>query len=201
MPVLDIANDDVSSRKARRVLGEFQYDQHGSVVQARVPMMLRDSADANRREVQAAIKADRQRDVVDAAGGTAGLHRPGPRFASDASARDAAEQAYTQMVADSSDAWRRGPGGHQDASALGTEYVGGQPGSPCTVRAGSAEGYLEGSPGHLARIGGELMCVPDQQTPRRADSVSATDAEAIKEAAYRHRVADGQEAWKNSGSL
>ncbi len=45
MPVLDIANDDVSSRKARRVLGEFQYDQHGSVVQARVPMMLRDSAE------------------------------------------------------------------------------------------------------------------------------------------------------------
>ena len=84
---------------------------------------------------------------------------------------------------------------------MGTEYVGGQPGSPCTVRAGSVEGYLEGSPRHLARVDGKLVCVPDQRTPQRADSMSATDAEAIKEAAYRQRVADGQEAWKNLGSL
>ena len=203
MPVHEIDDDDASSRKDRRARGEFQHDEAGNVTSARIPMMLRDSVamrDANRRAVQAAIKAERQRGVVDGSGSTAGLHRPGSRVAADRGAYDAVAEAYAQMIADKSEAWRAGPGGNQqDASAWGTEYAGAREGDACTVRAGAAEGYLEGGPGHIARVDGKLLCLPDQRAQRRPDSMSAADAEAIKQMAYDERVRAGEQAWKNLG--
>ena len=176
--------------------------------------MLRD-ADANRRAVQAAIKADRQH-VVDGSGGTADLHRPGSRFAADAGLYDAAAKAYSEMVTRSENAWRAGPGGGlQDASALGTEYNG-KPGDACTIRAGAVRGWIEGSPGHLAylNIEGEqvLMCVPNAPSDRRSDSTPVLDwrrmdlakllrdAGAVKQQAYEAARAETERAWMRLGS-
>ena len=204
--IVDIDDDDVSNRKARR-RGEFQYDESGNVTAARVPMMLRDS-DADRREVQRQIKADAARRevqhqiadrerVVDGAGDAGlALNRPGSRMLADRSAYDAVADAYDEMCRASSDAWKRGPGGHQDALAHGTEYAEGREGDPCTVCAGAAEGYLEGSPGHLARVDGKLVCVPDK---RRSDCMSPADAERIKKATYDEMCRAGEQAWKNLG--
>jgi hypothetical protein len=127
------------------------------------------------------------------------LNKPGPRFAADASLYDEVARAYHEAGIAQADAWRRGPGGaSQDASpALGTEPAGAREGDPCTVRAGAAEGYLEGAPGHLARVDGQLVCVPD--APRRTDSMSAADAEAIKQRAYDEMCRAGEQAWKNLG--
>ena len=89
MPVHEIADDDASSRKDRRARGEFQYDERGDLLRARVPMMLRD---ADRREVQRQIKTDAarrelQRRIVDAAGNDGlALLKPGSRRLADASA-------------------------------------------------------------------------------------------------------------------
>jgi hypothetical protein len=147
--------------------------------------------------VQAAIMADRRSHVTDATGDSGlGLHRPGARFATDASLYDAAMEAYAQATCAAEEAWRKGPG-WQDASALGTGYSG-REGDPCTVRAGASEGYLEGSPGHLARVDGKLVCVPDKPS-RRADSMSIADAEAIKQRAWEDANREAAEAWKHLG--
>ena len=177
-------------------------------------MMLRD-ADANRRAVQAAIKADRQH-VVDGSGGTADLNRPGSRFAADAGLYDAAAKAYSEMVTRSENAWRDGPGGgQQDASSLGTEY-GGKPGDPCTVRSGAGRGWIEGGPGHLACVNVEgedvLICVPNGPSDRRTDGVPALDwrtadlaklvrdAETVRLQAYEAACAESERAWMRLGS-
>ena len=200
MPVHEIADDDASSRKDRRARGEFQYDERGDLLRARVPMMLRD---ADRREVQRQIKADAarrelQRRIVDAAGNDGlALLKPGSRRLADASAYADAEAAYEQATRDCENAWRRGPGS-QDALAHGTEYSGHE-GDPCTVRAGSAEGYLEGSPGHLARVDGKLVCVPNEPAPRRSDSMSASDAQATKDRAYDEMCRRSEDAWRHLG--
>jgi len=123
-----------------------------------------------------------------------GLNKPGPRY-NDAIDTSKIARAYEAMVRDGEERWRAGPGS-QDASALGTEYAEGREGDPCTVRAGAAEGHLEGSPGHLGRVDGKLVCVPDK---RRTDSMSATDAERIKQAAYDEMCRAGEQAWKNLG--
>ena len=52
---------------------------------------MRDGMSPMQREVTA-DKAARLSPVVDAAGGTAGLHRPGPRYARDQAAHDARER-------------------------------------------------------------------------------------------------------------
>jgi hypothetical protein len=126
---LDVNDDDGSARTTRHPRGEFQYDQRGNVVAARVPMMLRDSAarDADRREVQRQIKTDSERReafadrhrIVDGSGSDGlALRRPGARRMADASLYDAPAEAYAAMVADGEAAWKRGPGGNQqDATA------------------------------------------------------------------------------------
>ena len=217
MPVHEIADDDASRRLKDRRRGEFQYDEFGNVTTARIPMMLRDAAmrDADRREVQRQIKADRQR-VVDGAGNDGlALHRPGSRFAADAGLYDAAAKAYSEMVTRSENAWRDGPGGgQQDASSLGTEY-GGKPGDPCTVRSGAGRGWIEGGPGHLACVNVEgedvLICVPNAPSDRRSDNAPildwrttdlaklVRDAAAIKQQAYDEMCQAAEQAWKNLG--
>jgi hypothetical protein len=44
--------------------------------------------------------------VTDADGGTAGLHRPGPRVTADAAMRDAKQAAYDAYLHDVTNAWR-----------------------------------------------------------------------------------------------
>jgi hypothetical protein len=172
----------------------------------RVPMTARDSLSPVQRAIAEDRGAHAPLRAVDALGrdGLA-LCRPGSRHLTAGSAttddaelalqRQLVADAYMQATFEAENAWKRGPGGLQDASALGTEYSG-REGDACTVRAGAAEGYLEGCPGHLARVDGKLVCVPDN---RRTDSVNASDAEAIKQRAYDEMCRAGEQAWKNLG--
>jgi hypothetical protein len=185
--------------------------------------------------VQRAIVQDREAQrplrVVDALGydGVA-LCRPGSRHLTAGSATaDSAvlavqhqnvTSAYLRATFDAENAWRRGPGSEDaNTNALGTEFDNGREGDACTVRAGAAMGYMEGSPGHLVRVGGKLLCMPDmpmQQTnmptrraampmqqaivpARRSDSVSTIDAEAIKRKAWEDAGREAAEAWRNLG--
>lgn len=71
----------------------------------RVPLHLRDGMSEAQQWVMA-DKAARLSPVVDATGGTAGLTRPGPRYARDQAAHDAREQAYRDSKRELQDAWR-----------------------------------------------------------------------------------------------
>lgn len=84
----------------------------------RVNMMLRDSLSP----VQRAIAIGKER-IHDGRGNPLGLHRPGFRFAADASIYDAAQEAYRQATIDRENAWRKDPGGPQDALKTG-EFIG-----------------------------------------------------------------------------
>jgi len=85
----------------------------------RVPMRMRDAASV------AGQIAERQRGIVDLAGNDGvALHRPGVRLMSDESTYDAAAAAYEQMIADTSDAWKRGPGGHAQDLGDGQQDAG-----------------------------------------------------------------------------
>jgi hypothetical protein len=113
-----LADDADSAFDERGV--QKQYDQHGNITRMRVPMMLRDAAarDADRREVQRQIKAERST-VVDGAGYAGfGLCRPGPRRMADSAIYAEAATAYEQRVRDGEDAWRRGPDQQLDASPI-----------------------------------------------------------------------------------
>ncbi len=175
----------------------------------RVPVMLRD-ADTVRGQIAATRAA-----IHDGAHSQYGLNRPGYRY-NDSVDRSEAARAHQAMVLDAQERWRAGPGGGlQDASALGTEYSG-KPGDRCTVRAGAARGWMEGSPGHLAYVDVEgeevLMCVPDAPSDRRTDSTPildwhttdlaklVRDAEAIKQQAYEAACAESERAWMRLGS-
>jgi hypothetical protein len=70
-----------------------------------VPLALRDGVSAMQASVME-DKAARLSPVVDATGGTAGLSRPGPRYARDQAAHDAREQAYQDSKRELQDAWR-----------------------------------------------------------------------------------------------
>jgi hypothetical protein len=173
----------------------------------RVRMHARDS-------VQAAIAATEQR-IHDGTDNPFALNRPGYRY-NDSVDRSESAQAYQTRVLDGQEQWRVGPGSDQlEASALGTEYSG-KPGGPCTVRAGAARGWIEGSPGHLAYVSVEgeevLMCVPDAPSDRRTDSTPildwrttdlgklVRDAGAIKQQAYEAACAERERAWMQLGS-
>jgi hypothetical protein len=82
------------------------------------------------------------------------LHRPGPRYLADATARNAANaelaKAYAEYDADQSQRWR-------GAQAQGAEFVGAREGLQCTVQ-GPEYPHDYGSPGHLRRLDGRLIC-------------------------------------------
>jgi hypothetical protein len=134
-------------------------------------MHMMDGADA----VQRAIAARPL--VTDADGGTAGLHRPGPRYVADAALRDAKQQALDEYQRDVENAWRG------DA-----KETWGEPGDQCTVREGGRD---EGSPGHLRRVGNRLVCVPDKPTRRASDGLTLDALESQ----HRARMADEYAAY------
>jgi hypothetical protein len=76
----------------------------------------------------------------------AALHRPGFRFA-DQRAQQRVADARAAYETDLINSWRK------DA-----DEDWGDPGDQCTVRSGGVD---EGAPGHLRRINGRLVCVPD----------------------------------------
>jgi hypothetical protein len=150
-----------------------------------VPMMMRDSAGEPLLVTDAAEQAyeryrRRQMDAV--AANRAAWLRLG-RDGADAAERERAEQIYRDEKRRLSDAWR------QDATPVGR---GQQEGAACTVRAGGRD---EGSPGHLRMVNGKLTCVPDQRrdAPR---TMTADDAQPIRDAAYRQYCDELVNAWK-----
>jgi hypothetical protein len=128
--------------------------------------------------------------ITDASGnGGFALHRPGFRVSSSDAARDAKQQAYESYTRDLENAWRA-PAMH-DAS---TETAEGQvEGAACTVRNPSYPDD-QGAPGHLRRVDGKLICVPDTKQNARADGFS-TDA---RERAYQERDAELRDAWRTA---
>jgi hypothetical protein len=136
----------------------------------RVPTMLMDANSLNQRAV-----------MLDAA-----LHRPGFRtIVEDASGsvHDASAAAHRRRLQDVSkakaeyldyitNAWKGEDAAFSDDEDYGPQTVG----QVCTV---AAEDYPEqyGSPGHVRRVGGRYLCVPD----RPNQSAPASDGRTVKQ--------------------
>ena len=121
-------------------------------------------------------EAVRQRlNLHDGKGGKPG-HRPG-FIISDASTRDAREQAYADYEAYLTAAYKMdaGEGTHE--------------GDICTVKNAEYPNDF-GSPGHLRKRNGKLVCVPDE--PRTRDAVTADEA-------YAQYDKELSEQWKGGG--
>jgi hypothetical protein len=96
-------------------------------------------------------------------------HRPGYRI-SDAAQRDL--NVYTVYDADVQTAWRKPPTGFGSG-----EFIGQRPGDICTI---------DGWPGHLRKVNGELRCVPDRER----------DAAPVMDAFYAEYDRSISEQWK-----
>ena len=134
----------------------------------RVPLFAMDSMDP----VQRAIAQSR---ITDAAGTTAGLHRPGFRVTDAKDARAAVEEAYRLRDEDDRNAWRTS--GREGAeNRIGTVRNAQYP-------------RAQGAPGHV-RNG---ICVPDDEELR--DALPTRDSNmADVYAAYDARI---REMWRN----
>jgi hypothetical protein len=158
----------------------------------RVPLHMRDheTLSPQQREVMADKAARLEDEAAKRFGLDDGLalHRPGQRFAVDAAARERVEQARAEWIDEMTTAWQRQP----VADASSGEFRGAREGDVCTVREG---GVGEGSPGHLRMVNGKLTCVPDQRrdAPR---TMTADDAQPIRDAAYRQYCDELVNAWK-----
>jgi len=118
------------------------------------------------------------------------LHKPGFRLC-DAAGHEAKAKAYLQAVQDAENAWRqpaRDAGRDDPIAGFSklTEFHGGRVGDPCTCR--GPEYPLDfGSPGHLERRDGQLVCVPDN--PRE-------DSRDERSRAYDEMCRLMQDAWR-----
>jgi hypothetical protein len=130
----------------------------------RVPMFLRDGQpNPTLSPTQAAIAANR-RQLSDQELASC---RPGFRFATTAR-RDAKAEAYALYDAEVSNMWKTGFGGDPRLTGAGSQgAIGQREGDICTVR-GPQFPDAFGSPGHLQRRNGELVCVPDDGDPAAA---------------------------------
>jgi hypothetical protein len=140
----------------------------------RVPLILRDADTLSpvQREV-----------LADVAMRDAALHRPGPRFCTDAAANDAKAQAYAESVEELTTAWQRKPVDSESGFGSG-EFRGQQPGDVCTIN---------GQPGHLNH---RLECVPDRQHDSVPRMMDAATAQAIRDEAWLASVEADENAWR-----
>jgi hypothetical protein len=123
---------------------------------ARVPMMLRDSLSPVQRQIAA---------LHDGKGGTPG-RRNGFAFSRDVHAKDELAAAYMDHEEFLQNAYR----GVADVEG----YAEGSEGSVCTVK---GESYPDdfGAPGHVRRVDGELVCVPDSKAASGEDHATTMD--------------------------
>jgi|SRR6516225_7529600 hypothetical protein len=161
----------------------------GGVV--RVPLMLRDGSTVDLEPWQRDVILGARLGLEDGES----LHRPGARFCTDAAANEAVAKAYLQSVRELQDAWRhptRDAGRDDPITGFGSpEFRGGQPGDPCTCR--GPEFPLDfGSPGHLERRDGRLVCVPDRERGRE-NGRSRMDA---RDEAYVAMCRELENAWR-----
>jgi hypothetical protein len=129
----------------------------------KVPMRFMDSAGRSR--------------VTDAA-----LHRPGFRVTNDAAMRDVKQKAYTEYERRLVNAWRDAANPPTGAGSHGP--IGAREGDLCTI---------DGAPGHLHRIGGRLICIPDKA--RRRDAMPVQDE---RQQAYDEYDAQLVDAWRTA---
>jgi hypothetical protein len=166
---------------------------------SRVSMYMRDGLSP----LQVAVMADRQR-LHDGSGDPLSLHRPGPRI-NDGIDRTETARAYEQMCRDSAEAWRRGPGGQQDAGSANYgytpapglrvgEFIAGREGDECMTD--------DRSPGRLVSENGRLVCRATRRdsAPAWRPDLSLPDSEAIKAQARAEAARDQAEAWRKLGS-
>jgi hypothetical protein len=79
----------------------------------------------------------------------------------------------------------------------------GQPvGSACTVRSGAGRYGIEGSPGTMRMIDGELHCVADDRrddirSDSRRDDGSHRDHRQVMDAIYNQIDAERSQAWRS----
>jgi hypothetical protein len=147
-----------------------------------VPLMLKDAAGRDTGEV---VQVERwQADAIWASrfklDDGAALHRPGPRYCSDAG-NDAKAEAYVDGVREMCDAWKNPPAESNTGSG---EFRGARPGDKCTIN---------GQPGHLNH---RLECVPDQRRDAVPRTMDAADAQRIKDEAWLASIKELEEAWK-----
>jgi hypothetical protein len=112
------------------------------------------------------------------------LHKPGPRYCTDAGNAAKAE-AYADGVREMCDAWRKPVADPNSGTGYGSgEFRGARPGDKCTIN---------GAPGHLNH---RLECVPDQRRDAVPRTMDAADAQRIRDAAWLEMCRDLEDGWK-----
>jgi hypothetical protein len=166
------------SRTRRRYADEDDaFDERGVLRDGhstRLPLMMRDSL-----QDDIARHATVRSSLHDSANRLPG-HRPG--FVFDSSGSNVERQkAYEEQDAYLRDAWM-----HPVTDSL--TLTAARAGDVCTVRSGGGKYGLEGAPGHLKNIDGELVCVADQQQDaltRDAKSIALAEHEQWLTNAWR----------------
>jgi hypothetical protein len=189
------------NNKRRLIADDDAFDENGRLRDghtARVPVQLRDGIPAppvRRRALDAAEHA------------ALNSCRHGFRYAntaddSMAERRAWARDAYTTHEYELANAWRNPPlglGRLRDDYGNGGRFGSvGREGDTCTVRDG---GVNEGAAGHLRRVGGRLVCVPDDEDDDPAFDDSAfndaqMDAEQYRELVYQEYARSISRAWR-----
>jgi hypothetical protein len=133
-----------------------------------VPVSLRDAASKTQ--------------VVDALGGAARLHQPGPRYltADAARARRDKAVAYAAYDAEAANAWRSPPTG---AGANPNGPIGQREGDLCTIN---------GAPGHLQMVNGALQCVPDNSDDEELEDFGAEGSAFAAKTSERRRMSSAR---------
>jgi hypothetical protein len=181
--------EPIMARNVRQIDDDDSFDENGILRDghvARVRMMTHDGGD-NLTDLQRSILSDAAiKDAFamrDASARSFGLRdglslsRPGFRYNTSDAADTNREKLYDGYQQDMGQRWR------------GADNVG--QAVACTVRSGAGRYGMEGSPGIMRMIDGELRCVADDRSnDGRRDSQTTMDAEY---AAYDARMT---QAWR-----
>jgi hypothetical protein len=189
----------VIDRYGNRVVREHGLEDGDTL---RVSMTMRDSLSPVQRAI--AEDADRRRARLHDGTGNSQFvgNKPGFVFAADAD-YGATERARQDMIKDHEQAWSRDDRFTfepvEKETGFGSKwFAGAREGDPCTVQGAEYQSEF-GSPGHLKRINGRLVCVPDRRA--RADAAPVTDAaegQRVKQEAYDAMCRDKANAWRKS---
>jgi hypothetical protein len=95
------------------------------------------------------------------------------------------QRAYDSYLTDLTNAWR----GDADERW-------GEEGDQCTVREGGVD---EGSPGHLGRINGRLVCVPDRDDDHRSLDQRMSDHKQLMDDEYARFDERLRNQWRGGG--
>jgi len=165
------------------------------------PWGLRVLRDGERMRVPMTMIDSTGRSVLDShaprVNDSASVHRPGFHLTADQAAMDERDRAYREVDLRDENAWRNPtPTGAGSAEFVGQQQV---PRTPTwqqvprtpTQRQEGDLCTIDGAPGHLQRVDGELVCVPDS-------SQDALPGEDERDRAYREVALRDENAWRNA---